>query len=115
MTPQISTNGDVTLHIHPVISAVTDQTKTFTVSGKPQSLPLALSKIRESDDVVHAKNGQIIVIGGLMENKSSEEKGNTPFLSNLPVIGSLFKRTDQSFDKTELVILLRPVVVQNNT
>ena len=115
VTPQISTNGDVTLHIHPVISAVTDQTKTFTVSGKPQSLPLALSKIRESDDVVHAKNGQIIVIGGLMENKSSEEKGNTPFLSNLPVIGSLFKRTDQSFDKTELVILLRPVVVQNNT
>ncbi|OGT22042.1 MAG: pilus (MSHA type) biogenesis protein MshL [Gammaproteobacteria bacterium RIFCSPHIGHO2_02_FULL_42_13] len=115
VTPQISANGDVTLHIHPVISAVTDETKTFTVSGQSQSLPLALSKIRESDDVVRAKNGQIIVIGGLMENKSNENQGKTPFLSKLPVIGSLFKRTNQSFDKTELVILLRPVVVQNDT
>ncbi len=115
VTPQIAANGDVIIHIHPVISTVEDQTKTFTVSGQQQSLPLALSKIRESDSIVRAKNGQLIVIGGLMENNATEERGSTPFLDKTPVIGALFKRTDQNSKKTELVILLRPTVVGDNT
>lgn len=115
VTPQIDANGDVIIHIHPVISTVVDQNKSFIVSGQEQNLPLALSKIRESDSIVRAKNGQLIVIGGLMENNASEERAGTPFLNKTPVIGALFKRTDQDSEKTELVILLRPTVVDNNT
>ncbi len=85
VTPQINANGDVIIHIHPVISAVEDQTKTFTVGGQEQSLPLALSKVRESDSIVRAKNGQIIVIGGLMENNASEQRGATPILNKKTV------------------------------
>lgn len=111
VTPQISEEGDVILHIHPVISVVTDQTKTFKVNGLDQTLPLALSKIRESDNIVRAKNGQIIVIGGLMENNTSENMGGTPVLSKAPLVGALFRRNDQAHTKSELVILLRPTVM----
>ncbi len=115
VTPQIAGNGDVILHIHPVISTVSDGTKTFTVGGKTQTLPLALSKIRESDSIVRVKNGQMIIIGGLMENDSSEKRESTPFLDKTPMIGALFKRNDQSSTRSELIILLLPTIVDNDT
>ncbi len=115
VTPEISSNGSVILHIHPIVSKVTDQNKKFTVSGEEQDLPLALSQIRESDSIVRAKNGQIVVIGGLMENKTQETIASTPFLSKVPLVGPLFRRTNQQSVKTELVILLRPIIVDPQT
>ena len=114
VTPQISESGDVILHIHPSISEVTDQKKTITVAGQVQVLPLAFSSVRESDSVVRAKNGQIIVIGGLMKNKLVERESATPFLSEIPFLGQLFKHTSEVQVKSELVILLRPIVVDND-
>ena len=66
VTPQISFDGDVILHIHPTVSQVSDQSKVVTIGSDVVNLPLALSTIRESDSIVRAKNEQIIVIGGLM-------------------------------------------------
>lgn len=111
VTPQIKEDGDVTLHIHPVISSVTRDTQSFTVNGQPQVLPLAASTIRESDSVVSAKDGQIIIIGGLMENQSFEYHAGTPGLDRLPDVGGLFKNHNNDAGKFELVILLRPIVV----
>ena len=74
VTPQISADGEVILHIHPTVSEVTDQTKELTVSGETDALPLAFSEIRESDSVVNAKSGQIIAIGGLMRNSSRNQR-----------------------------------------
>jgi MSHA biogenesis protein MshL len=62
VTPQIAGNQEVTLHIHPTISEVEDQTKQFTVNGVDQELPLAFSKVRESDSIVRARSGQVVVI-----------------------------------------------------
>jgi MSHA biogenesis protein MshL len=114
VTPQISENGDVILHIHPSVSEVVDQIKTINVGGQTQQLPLALSTVRESDSVVKAKNGQVIVIGGLMQNMSSNSDGGAPGLSDIPIIGNLFKQKKRSNIRSELVILLRPIVVNNN-
>ena len=113
VTPQIDANQGVTLHIHPSVSDVVDQTKNITVNGQQQSLPLALSSVRESDSIVHAESGQLIVIGGLMKNINSDQKSSTPFFGDLPIIGSLFRHTKQRFKKSELVILLRPLVVES--
>ncbi|HET7306368.1 MAG TPA: pilus (MSHA type) biogenesis protein MshL [Gammaproteobacteria bacterium] len=113
VTPQIDSNGEVTLHIHPVVSEVQDQQKTFTVSGQTNSLPLALSQVRESDSVVRAKSGQIIVIGGLMKNESHDQVYKTPVLGDIPLVGNLFKQTKTVSQKTELVILLKPVVIDS--
>lgn len=114
VTPQIGSRGWVILHIHPSISKVVDQTKELTVAGEDTTLPLALSTIRETDTMVRAKNGQVVVLGGLMENQTSEDVSQLPFFGNIPFLGTLFRNTHQTSKKSELVILLRPIVIKGN-
>jgi MSHA biogenesis protein MshL len=114
VTPQISASGEVILHIHPTVSDVTDQTKEITVSGETDQLPLAFSEVRESDSVVKAKSGQIIAIGGLMRNTSNKRRFATPVLGSIPGLKKLFGSSQELETKTELVILLRPIVVDSD-
>jgi len=111
VTPQIDTNGNVILHIHPSVSEVEDQTKNITVGGLSQSLPLAFSSVRESDSIVRAKSGQVIVLGGLMTNQVKDKDASTPGLSDIPLVGAMFRHAKKINSKSELVILLRPVVI----
>jgi MSHA biogenesis protein MshL len=111
VTPQIAGHGSVILQIHPTVSKVTTQITSYTVSGQSSTLPLALSQVRESDTVVRAHSGQVIVIGGLMKNEIENQVFETPVLGNIPLLGNLFKQRLQKTVKTELVILLRPIVV----
>lgn len=113
VTPQIDNRGGVTLHIHPSVSEVVDQTKTFTIDDRAQTLPLAQSRVRESDSIVYAVSGQIVVIGGLMQERSAEDTAAPPGLGDIPFFGSAFRHTRQTSRKSELVILLRPLVVDS--
>ncbi len=114
VTPQISEEDDVILHIHPSVSEVTDQTKIITVGGQTQQLPLAFSTVRESDSVVKARNGQVVVIGGLMQNSSGTNDAGVPGAKDVPLLGNLFKQNRKVNTRSELVILLRPMVVKSN-
>jgi MSHA biogenesis protein MshL len=114
VTPQINSSGKIILHIHTTVSEVTDQQKVITVSGESDTLPLAFSEIRESDTIVKANNGQIIVIGGLMRNSVRSEVFGTPVLRHIPLMGKLFESTREVESKTELVILLKAIVVDNS-
>ncbi len=111
VTPQISEDGDVLLHVQPTISEVEDQTKLIVVGDRDYRLPLAVSAVRQSDSIVRASNGQLVVIGGLMQDSETRQNARTPFLGAIPVLGQLFRQTRNSGRKTELVILLRPTVV----
>lgn len=115
VTPQISSSGEITLHIHPTVSEVSDIQKEISVAGQQFDLPLALSSIRESDSVVKAKNGQLVVIGGLMQQKQSNADAKTPLLGDLPVVGNLFKQRNDTLRKSELVILIRPIVLDDKS
>jgi MSHA biogenesis protein MshL len=115
VTPQISETGDVILHIHPSVSEVRDQNKSITVGGVTDTIPLAFSQIRESDSIVKAKNGQVIVIGGLMRETREKKQYKTPFLGSIPVLGHLFRSERDSGRTVELVILLRPIVVDDSS
>lgn len=115
VTPEISGDENVILHIHPIVSKVIDQTKTFKITGTETSLPLALSTTRESDNIVYAHNNQMVVIGGLMGDATSEVTAQTPFLGRIPLLGALFRRTNQQSTKSEIIILLRPTVVTNQS
>jgi MSHA biogenesis protein MshL len=114
VTPQISADGEVTLHIHPTVSEVTDQTKVLTISGQTDTLPLAFSEIREADSIVKAKSGQIIAIGGLMRSSSKQVNFATPVLGRVPGLRRLFGSERDVETVTELVILLRPIVVDDD-
>jgi len=110
VTPQISMNGDVILHIHPTVSEVSDQNKVVTIGNDTVTLPLALSTIRESDSIVRAKNNQVIVIGGLMKSSGRESNAGAPGLRKVPGLGYGFSQRRQQSSRSELVILVRPVV-----
>ncbi len=114
VTPQISESGNVLMHIHPTVSDVTDQQKTLSVRGQTDSLPLALSQIRESDSIVKAHNGQVIVIGGLMRETRRRQNYKMPLLGDVPGLGRLFRSQRDTNSTVELVILLRAIVVTDS-
>jgi MSHA biogenesis protein MshL len=114
VTPQISDDDSVVLHIHPTISEVTDQTKTLTVQGQIDTIPMALSQIRESDSIVRARSGQLVVIGGLMREELTKANYKTPLLGDIPGVGKLFRSEQNQRSTIELVILLRPIVVSDS-
>jgi len=111
VTPQISAKGWVTLYIHPTVSKVTDQNKIITVNGQQNNLPLAFSSVRESDSIVRARSGQVVVIGGLMKKEVRNQTYSVPLLGDIPMLGYLFRQQKQLIERTELVILLKPIVV----
>jgi MSHA biogenesis protein MshL len=115
VTPQIDEQGMVTLHVHPTVSDVRDDIKQLEFgAGETETFPLALSSVRESDSIVRARSGQIVVIGGLMQENNQDDRFGVPLLSRLPLIGFLFRQTRTSSRKSELVILLKPVVVESD-
>ncbi len=114
VTPQISEAGDVMLHVQPTISEVEDQTKLIVVGDRDYRLPLAVSTVRQSDSVIRASNGQLVVIGGLMQDSESRQNARTPLLGSIPLLGHLFRQTRDTGRKTELVILLRPTVIEGS-
>jgi MSHA biogenesis protein MshL len=93
VTPQISRDGDIILHIHPTVSEVQDQTKTFTVAGQEESLPLAFSSVRQSDSIIRARNGQVVVIGGLMRETSDQRRFGTPSSQPYPADRARFRQS----------------------
>jgi MSHA biogenesis protein MshL len=110
VTPQIAEDGTIILHVHPSVSEVNDQEKLITVGNQDVTLPLARSTVRETDSVIRAESGQIVVIGGLIQNSSEDNNSAVPFFSDIPILGELFKQRRFQSTKSELVILLRPVV-----
>jgi len=115
VTPQIDDSGNVLLHVHPAVIEVEQQTKRITYNNQQIELPLAKSSIRESDSVIRAKDGDVVVIGGLMKSHTLDRVSKVPFFGDVPGLGHLFRNTSKQTQKTELVILLKPTVVGVNT
>lgn len=115
VTPQIDANGEVILHVHPSVTLTAEQTKTIRLNNEDIILPLAQSSVRESDTIIRAKSGEIVVIGGLIETRKTDSESKTPLLGDIPLVGELFKSKSQRTEKKELVILLKPIVIGQDT
>jgi MSHA biogenesis protein MshL len=119
VTPQINANNDVLLHVHPSVIDVDEQDKTITYTSDGDestiSLPLAYSDTREADTVIKARSGEVVVIGGLMSSSNEEYVSKIPFIGDIPWIGELFTDRSTASTKTELIILIKPTVVERNT
>lgn len=113
VTPQIDANDQIILHIHPSVSKVIDKTKDIDLGESGTfRLPLASSDIRETDTIVRVGNGNIVAIGGLMGEVSERGRSGMPWAGDIPIIGHAFKNTNRRSLKTELVILLKPTIIQ---
>ncbi|MDN3680418.1 pilus (MSHA type) biogenesis protein MshL [Vibrio tapetis subsp. quintayensis] len=115
VTPQIDDTGFVLLHVHPAVIDVETQSKNIDLGGVAYDVPLAKSSIRESDSVIRARDGDVVVIGGLMKSNTVDKVSKVPFLGDVPGLGHLFRNVTKLTQKTELVILLKPTIVGVNT
>ena len=117
VTPQIDDRGNIILHIHPSVSQVSTVNKSINLGGAGGAinLPLASSNTSETDSIVRGQDGQIIAIGGLMQQTTMVDKSQLPGAGNLPGVGALFRNTNQVMQKRELVILLKPTIVQSQS
>lgn len=115
VTPQIDETGTVMLHVHPTVSVVAEKEKTIDLGNLGSyKLPLATSSINETDSIVRVRDGQIVAIGGLMQQDSMTDRSGVPGLSDLPGVGGLFRYKASSHNKHELVILIKPTVISED-
>ena len=115
VTPQIDENNQIILHIHPSVSRVVEKTQNIDLGTAGNfRLPLASSTISESDTIVRVSNTNIVAIGGLMNETTTRNSSGVPGLGNLPLVGNLFGSKSRSVIKSELVILLKPTVIEND-
>jgi len=115
VTPQIDEHNQIILHIHPSVSSVIEKTKNIDLGTSGSfRLPLASSTISESDTIVRVSNSNIVAIGGLMKETTTRDSSGVPVLGTLPVVGNLFSSKSRSVIKSELVILLKPTVIEND-
>ncbi|WP_114326197.1 pilus (MSHA type) biogenesis protein MshL [Candidatus Colwellia aromaticivorans] len=115
VTPQIDQDGTVILHVHPSVTLTGEQSKVIQLGDQELVLPLAQSRVRESDTIIRAKSGEIVVIGGLIETYQVDQESKTPLLGDIPFLGGLFKSVSEVTQKRELVILLKPIVIGQDT
>jgi MSHA biogenesis protein MshL len=112
VTPQIDDKGNILLHVHPSVSQVSTVTKNVDLgSAGTLTLPLAASATSELDSYVRGQSGQVVAIGGLMRQVSSGDVDQLPGASKVPVLGALFRNKTRVNQKRELVVLIKPTIV----
>jgi len=126
VTPQIGDNDTVMLNIRPSISSI----QSYVPDPNPTlanpcgfgvtncSIPAITSNIpvvrtREMESVIRVENGNIAVMGGLIEDRVENVDNTVPGVSQIPIFGELFKQRRDQATKTELVIFLRPIVIRD--
>ncbi len=106
VTPQISEDGWIMLDVTPIISRLRDiALSPLETSNAP------ILDIKQSSGVVRLKDGEMVIIGGLIQEEESETERSVPLLGDIPLLGRLFKGTYTVKTKSELVIFLSPKIV----
>jgi general secretion pathway protein D len=103
--PQISEGGVVRLSIYQELSSI-QNTLTAAQGG-------IITNKRSFESMVLVEDGNIVVLGGLIEDKTDVSKSQVPILGNIPIIGELFKYENRKRTKTNLLVFLRPYVVRD--
>ncbi len=106
VTPSISADGFVRMEIKPEISALTSRT---TQINADQTSPIITR--RTIDTVVTVKDGQSVVIGGLIQTSEETRRTKVPILGDIPILGLPFNSTEDETRKTELMVILTPRVI----
>jgi MSHA biogenesis protein MshL len=113
VTPQIDEKGNILLHVHPSVSQVSTVNKQVNLgSAGSLNLPLAASATSELDSIVRGSNGQVVAIGGLMRQSSTSDNSQVPVAGSVPVLGNLFGAKKRVNQKRELVVLIKPTIVE---
>ena len=106
-TPLVTGNGTIKLHLTQEVSTL-DTANGVTFNGFV--IPAIATRRTESD--VELGEGQSFVVSGLLDNRETDSLSKLPFLSDLPILGNLFKSKIQKKKRTDLVLIVTPEVTQ---
>jgi len=101
--PRINVDGNITMRVHPVVSTIT----SIDDDNIPQT------STREAETTVLIKDGDTVVIGGLIRDEMTKTVTEVPFLSRLPIVGELFRSRSTNKRKSEIVVLITPHLVRD--
>jgi general secretion pathway protein D len=105
VSPRIMPNGDVLMHVDPVVSTVS----SINADGIPQT------SAREAETTMIVHDGETVVLGGLIQDQDSVTVSQVPWLSSLPIIGELFKNRTKSHSRTDVLVSITPHIVKKTT
>lgn len=112
IVPYIDEKGEISLTITPVISNLINIfERTYGSAGSETVIQLPVVDLRELSTSVKVKDGEIVIIGGLIKREESLSENKTPILGDIPLVGELFKGHDRQSRNSELVILLQPRII----
>lgn len=111
ITPHISKDGTITLHIVPTITRIQDeeQVEIPTTTGK-QSISNPIIGLQELATTVRVKDGEMVVLGGLISQIKRLNHQGIPILNRIPIIGNLFKHIEETKENREIVIFIIPYI-----
>ena len=107
VTPHVSlAAGIITLDVEP---SITDNLGDVTDAASGSAVPKL--SIEQASTKVMVKDGETLVIGGLVKDKAVDVKKKVPFLGDIPILGKLFTKTSKDVDKTDLLIFITPTII----
>ncbi len=113
VTPQIDEDGNIILHVHPAVSTVAEKEKVIDLGTLGiYKLPLAASSINETDSIVRVQDGNIVAIGGLMRQEQASDRSQLPGATGF--IANALGQRSSTLRKRELVILIKPTMIDND-
>ena len=115
VTPEINSEGYIRMKIRPEVSD-TDATKTVILTNPDGSTRSIIPHVTtsEAETTLLVKDKTTIILGGLMKDTVTEYRDKVPFLGDLPLLGKFFSTQGKSKEKTELVILLTPHIIEGD-
>ena len=111
ITPEITDNNEIILKLNPSISSVSSATIN---NNQTRNMPPDLKK-QQMSAVVKVKDGDRVILGGLITSKKGKTMSKVPILGNIPVLGKAFRKNVDIDEKEELVIIITPHIVSTNT
>jgi len=103
LRPRVNADGNITLRIHPVVSTIT----SFSSQGLPQTSE------READTTVVTKDGETVVLGGLIRDEDTKSVSEVPILGQLPIVGLLFRNRTHDHVRKEVLIFITAHVIKD--
>ncbi|MBU1122108.1 MAG: secretin and TonB N-terminal domain-containing protein, partial [Candidatus Omnitrophica bacterium] len=102
VTPQINDDGYITMRVHPEVSSLSE-----ALDAGPRITT------READTTVRVKEGETLVIGGLIKQQDNSSRERVPILGKLPLIGLLFSRSERDAEQKELAVFITPKILRS--
>ena len=110
ITPQISSDGQITLDVSPVITSLAGIESSGASDGSKVTAPIL--DIKQSSSLIRVKNGETVIIGGLIQEKANKTNRQIPVLGDIPLVGRIFRGSFKSKQRVELIIFLTPTIVE---